>query len=208
MANFLEKALQRYPRPYITDGEIEAILQSTTNSRYSKVKRFLADGKLLHIRRGLYCITDKVGYSKRAHPYELAQYVYGPSCISLESALSFHQLIPEMVYTITSVTVKRPKKFQTPLGCFRYLHLPLENFYTEIELIQEDDYQFFMAKPWRAICDYVFCYRTDCRSLEQLLDSLRIDPEHLPTIRSETIQLLDEYYHHSKISRFLKDVSQ
>jgi hypothetical protein len=159
--SFLEEILRQRPTPYLTDGELEHLLDSTQNSRFSKVKRLIAQGKLLHIKRGLYCITEKVGYPTKPHPFCLAQYIYGPSYISLESALSYHQLIPEAVYTTTSVCTKRSKEFHTPLGVFSFNHLPGINFFTEVELIKEDDYQFFMAKPWKAICDYVFCYKKD-----------------------------------------------
>lgn len=208
MAKLLERTLQGYPRPYLTDIELEGLLDGTPDSRYGKVKRLLAQGKLLHIRRGLYCLTDMIGYLTKPHPYELAQYIYGPSYISLESALSFHKLIPERVYTITSAAGKRSKEFQTPLGMFSYLHLPLKNFYTEVDLIEENGYKFFMAKPWKAICDYVFCYKKNWISLEPLLASLRINREDLPILRNEEIQLLDEYYHHERVSRFLKGIQK
>lgn len=204
----LETILRNYPRPYLTEAELEVLLDSTPNSRYSKIKRLLAQSKLLHIRRGLYCITDRIGYLVKPHPFELAQYIYGPSYISLESALSFHKLIPETVFTVTSASAKRSKEYQTPLGIFSYLHLPIENFYSEVELITENGYQFFMAKPWKAICDYVFCYRKDWNSIKSLIESLRINYEDLPLLRNEAVQLLDEYYHHSRISRFLKGIQK
>ena len=208
MANELETALLGYPRPYLTDIELNTLLKGTPDSRYGKVKRLLAQGKLLHIRRGLYCLTDKMGFLKMPHPFELAQHIYGPSYISLESALSFYKLIPETVYTITSATAKRSKEFQTPLGIFSYLHLPLENFYTGVELVTENEYQFLVAKPWKAICDYVFCYKKDWTSLKPLLEGLRIDRENLPLLSREEIQLLDEYYHQKRLSRFLKGLQK
>ncbi len=208
MTKSLENTLQRYSRPYLTDSELKVLLDGTPDSRYGKVKRLLAQGKLLHIRRGLYCLTDKMGYLTKPHPFELSQYIYGPSYISLESALSFHKLIPETVYTVTSATSKRSKEFQTPVGVFSYLHLPRENFYTLVELIKENGYQFFMAKPWKAICDYVYCYKKEWSNLEPLLKSLRINKEELLFLRDEEIQLLDEYYHHTRMSRFLKGIKK
>lgn len=204
----LIESLRSYPRPYLTDIELGVLLNGTPDSRYGKVKRLLAQGKLLHLRRGLYCLTDKMGYFTKPHPFELAQYIYGPSYISLESALSFHKLIPESVYTTTSVTSKRSKEFQTPLGLFSYLHLPLESFFTEVELVKENGYQFFMAKPWKAICDYLYCYKKDWTNLNPLAESLRINCDDLPVLREEEIQLLEEYYRHTRISRFLKGVQR
>ena len=201
-----ENMIKQFPHGYVTHSELAILLNNTKNSRYSKVKRFLAGEKLLHIRRGLYYLTEKMGYSTKPHPFELAQFIYGPSYISLESALSYYKLIPETVYTITSVTGKRSKDFKTPLGMFSYLHIPLENLYLQVELIKEQNYTFFIAKPWKAICDYVFCYKKDWKNINPLIDSLRIDRELLPLLSYEEYQLLMEYYHHHRLNLFLKGV--
>lgn len=206
MASLLEKTLQQYPRPCLTDAELAVLLPGTPDSRYSKVKRMLAEGKLLRIRRGLYCLTEEIGYFKKPWLFELAQYIYGPSYISLQSALSFHNLIPEAVYTTTSVAGKRAKEYETSLGCFDYKQVPLEDLYLEVELIKENDSQCFIAKPWKAICDYVYCYRMDWNSLVPLAKSLRIEIDELPVLRTEEIQLLDNYYHQQRMSRFLKGI--
>lgn len=195
------KNLKNMLRPYLTEVELGLLWGGTPDSRYSKLKRLLAQGKLLHIRRGLYWVN-----SETPHPYALAQFVYGPSYISLESALSFYQLIPEAVYTTTSVTVKRAKEFQTPLGVFSYQHLPLENFLMEVMLVKQNGHSFFMAKPWKAICDYVYCYRKDWTGIAPLRESLRIEPDDLPMICEEDIDKLNQYYHHSRIHQFLKGV--
>jgi hypothetical protein len=202
----LYQQLRSSPRPYITDAELAVLLGGTPDSRYGKVKRLLAQGTLLHIRRGLYCYTDRVWHYSPVHPYELAQHIYGPSYISLESALSFHQLIPEKTFTVTSVAVKRSRQFMTPLGPFSFLHLPTRDFYVGVERIEENGHIFFMANPWKAICDYVYCYKKDWKSLDPLHDSLRIDIDQLPVLQQEDIRLLEEYYHHSRISRFLGGV--
>jgi hypothetical protein len=197
--------LLEYPRAYITDVELTALLGGTAESRYGKVKRLIAEGKLLHMRRGLYLLTKLLGYSKKPHNFELAQIIYAPSYISLESALSYHQLIPEAVYGITSVCAKRSKSFATPLGTFSYLHIPLENFYTAVERITEPNL-FFMAKPWKAICDYVFCYKKEWRSLEPLSNSLRISNEDLPVLEYENMEALKDYYRSKRIDKFLHAV--
>lgn len=205
MSSPFEKKLLDYSRCYLTDAELEILMDGTADSRYGKVKRLIAQGKLIHIRRGLYCLA-RVGNREKPHPFELAQYIYGPSYISLESALSFHKLIPEAVYTVTSATTKRSKEFATPLGVFNYLHLPLENFYTEVELVKENGYQFLIARPWKAICDYIYCYKKNWDSLGPLLSSLRINREDFSSLSTEECELLDEYYHHRRISRFLKAI--
>ncbi len=206
MKRIIKNDLRHLERPYLTDIELESLLDGSANSRYGRVKRFLKQGKILHIRRGLYYLNETQNFVK-PHPFELAQYIYAPSYISFESAFAYHQLIPEAVYVITSACSKRSKKFQTPLGLFSYLHLPAENFYTEVELITENNYQFMMAKPWKAICDYIYCYKKKWDNLLPLIKSLRINREDLPELSENEIEILDDYYHHRAISRFLKNIA-
>jgi hypothetical protein len=204
----LEPKLMTYPRAYLTDSEMRSLLKGSQDSRYSKVKRWLASGKLLHIRRGLYYLTEQSGHLTKPHPFELAHFIYAPSYISFESALSYHGFIPEAVYSITCACTKRNKAFETPLGKFNYLKLPVKNFYIAVELMTEGSYHFFMAKPWKAICDYIVCYKKEWRSIDPLIKSLRIQWEDFPGITYEEIELLDEYYHHKRMTRFLKSIKQ
>lgn len=91
----------------------------------------------------------------------------------------------------------------TVLGQFSYLHLPEKNFYIGVERFEESGSPFLIAKPWKAICDYVYCYKKEWTSMGPLRESLRIDLERLPALNQDEIQLLDEYYHQHRISRFL-----
>jgi len=208
MNDLLENKLTTYPRAYLTDIEVELLFRGSHDSRYSKVKRLLASGKLLRIRRGLYYLTEQLGHPAKPHPFELAHYIYAPSYISAESALAYHGFIPEAVYTVTSACSKRNKEFDTPIGQFSYLKLPVENFYIAVERIIENNYCFFMAKPWKAICDYIFCYKKEWHSIDPLIKSLRIDWENFPVIGYEKIELLDEYYHQKRMTRFLNNIKR
>ena len=129
-------------RPYLTETELEILLDGSADSRYSRIKRLTAQQRLIRVRRGLYCRAEGDKLTP-LHPFELAQLIYAPSYISLESALAYHQLIPETVYTITSACAKRSKEFYTPLGVFSYLHLPLAGLYSEVELIIESERSIF-----------------------------------------------------------------
>ena len=54
----------------------------------------------------------------------LANLIFGPSYISLESALSLHGLIPERVETVTSVTFKKNKMFKNEKARWMKLECP------------------------------------------------------------------------------------
>jgi hypothetical protein len=42
--------------------------------------------------------------------------------------------------------------------------------------------------------------------MHPLIQNLRIEPENLPILQKEEIQLLDDYYQQSRIHRFLKGI--
>lgn len=193
------------PTQLLSYTELPSILGNTADSRYSKLKRWVNQGTLLRMRRGLYYVVNNLG--DKPHPFEIAQYIYGPSYISFESALSYHQLIPEAVYTTTSACVRRSKMFHTPLGAFSYLHLPLENFYFDVQLIEQNNRRFFVANPWKAICDYVYFYKKEWHDTQPLSQSLRIDLDELPPLTEEHKETLNEYYQQKRIQRFLKGIT-
>lgn len=199
MANQLLQHLSNQSGVCFTDGELEALLGGSTDSRYGLLKRSVQKNELIHIRRGLYCLS-----SEQPHPFELAQKIYAPSYISLESALSYHQLIPEAVRSVTSVCVKRAKEFNTPLGVFSYQRVPAHDFFIEVERVESEQGKFLLAKPWKAISDYIFCYKKDWVGIKPLINSLRIEEESFPLVSLTEISLLNEYYKSKRVTKFLK----
>lgn len=200
--------LQQFPRRYFNHAELAIVLGGSKDSQYSKVKRLLANKTLIRLKREIYLLQAKTPGESLPHPFEIAQFIEGPSFISLESALSFHGLIPERVHTITSASTKRTKNLKTPLGYFAYHHLPQENFYTQVSLVKTSNHPFLIATPWRAICDYIYCYKKNWVTLSPLTNSLRIELSELPTLTPQLIDELIDYYHHSRITRFLTRIKK
>ncbi|MBK6997844.1 MAG: hypothetical protein IPH31_24255 [Lewinellaceae bacterium] len=75
-------------------------------------------GDLLRIRNGWYSISGTI--KTLEHAYFVANKIYSPSYISLESALAHFGWIPEAVFTFTSVTTLKTNVFDTPKGRYRY----------------------------------------------------------------------------------------
>jgi hypothetical protein len=149
-----------------------------------KITDLLAKGIIVRVKKGLYVFGD----AYRTRPYSreiLANLIYGPSCVSLEYALHYHGLTPEGSAALTSVTTKRSREFQTPVGLFLYRTIPETGFHIGVQRIELDDGRaFLLAGPEKALVDK---FRSDrglqLRSrrgcLEYLLDSLRIAAEDL-----------------------------
>ena len=146
-----------------------------------RVTTLLRRGDIIRVKKGLYVFGDPL----RRRPYSLellANLVYGPSFVSLDSALSFHGLIPERVEATTSVTTKRPKKFDSPVGSFIYRRAPLGYFHMGMDRVEEGDVAFLIAVPERALADKIrddrgHPIRTQTDAARYLFDDLRIDRE-------------------------------
>lgn len=109
----------------------------------------------------------------------IANKIYSPSYISFESALSWHGLIPEGVYSITSASSLKTNEFKTPIGIFSYHHLKPELLFG-YTLIPADKFYAKIAEPEKAILD--FLYLNQKITTTDKFSELRINAETFKTI--------------------------
>jgi predicted transcriptional regulator of viral defense system len=203
MSRLLEKQLQLLPSDYVTFGDLKALLKVNDNALYAQVKRALKEGHLTRLKKEIY---RRGGYLEKAkpHPFEMAHAIFWPSYISLESALSFHGLIPEAVFNTTCVTTKKTTTVKNKFGVFMYRKVPSIHFFLGVSREVENDVIFFIATPWKAIADYIYCYKKNWVDKTPLEESLRIDLNDLPPLNVEFAKALSTFYHSKRIDRFLE----
>jgi len=199
----LIERLRNQVKHVVTENELRTLIGGSDAKRRNQIHRLIQEGVLLKLKRELYCLAVEYR-SCSLHPFHIAQFIYGPSYVSLESALSFHQLIPEAVKVITCVASKRSRSFRTPEGVFNYRKTPLSNLYCQVKRYCNKDYQFLIAKPFKALCDYVYCYKKEYKSLSALEDDIRLDLDELPILLSDEKQELIKYYNSKRIREFIK----
>ena len=203
MNKLTEKIFENAPHGYVTSQDVATLFPGSKYKRYGLVKRAIASGEIIHIRRGLYCLAQK--YQKKGiNIYAFAQHIYGPSYISLESALSWHGWIPEAVYTLSSVSSGKSKEFKTPLGAFSYSRVPQKVFYTGVERFTDETGDIFLlANPLKALTDYVYVNKKDWSGLKPVVESLRIEPEEFESVTSEAIDMLIDNYVSRRVRKFI-----
>jgi len=204
MQTLTEILITAHPRCWVTAQDLAHYVPASNDVRYGLVKRAVAAGELVRVRRGLYCLAQ----AYRGTPlnlFALAQYIYGPSYISLESALSHHGWIPEAVYTITSTCLGESKTFRTPVGTFSYSTVPQNTLYAAVTRETNDvgGEVTLIARPLKALADYVYVYRKNWVTPEPALGSLRIDPEQLADVSPDDIDETMENYRSKRVLRFL-----
>jgi hypothetical protein len=169
-----------------------------------KISDLMRKGMIVRVKKGLYVLGE--GYRRR--PYSrrlLANLIYGPSYISLESALAYYGLIPERVEAVTSVTTGRSRRFDTPIGLFIYREISLPAFRIGMTRVdRKGEPAFLIATEEKALCDKIYQDRgTGLKSLKQmknyLFDDLRIDPSGLERLNPEIVEDIAGRYLSRKI---------
>jgi predicted transcriptional regulator of viral defense system len=162
--------LKKYQNFPILNGKVCLTQEQDPDSLRVQMSRWVKAGHLIPLKRGIYLFAphfQKVVPS----PYLVASVLTSPSYVSLEKALEFHGLIPEAVFTMTSVTTKRPGLFETPLGKFEYSHVRSCLFWG-YSSVTFNGQMGFMAHPEKALLDLI--YLRSPRLTTHYLDELRL----------------------------------
>ena len=120
-----------------------------------QLSRWRQAGKIHQLRRGLYCLAPPF-QKESPHPFLVANRMLPASYVSLQSALAYFGMIPEYVPVTTSVTTRRPARWETPLGIFDFRHIQVDFFdgYHLVDLSEKQ--QSFIAGPEKALLDLIY----------------------------------------------------
>jgi len=182
-----------------------ALLRSLQDYAYprDKITTMLRRGDIVRVKKGIYVFGD--AHARRPYSREiLANMIYGPSYVSLDSALQYHGLIPEGVEAVTSMTMKRARRFATPTGLFIYRPATPAAYPLGIDLIEITGGSFLLAVAEKALADRVRDDRgsgiTNVTSMERyLLDDLRIYPAGLAALDAACLEAIAAAYGSRKV---------
>lgn len=157
-----------------------------------KIRALEKDGQLIRLKRGLYVVSSEVS-GKPVNVCLCANHIYGPSYVSQQWALRWYGLIPERVYTMTSVTTKRTRHFENRLGRFTYEQVKPEYFAIGVNSVEEDGVWFLMASREKALCDMIlhdsYLPAQSVSGLWQYLEEdIRLDVDELATFDVSIIE--------------------
>jgi hypothetical protein len=147
----------------------------------NKIANLETEGKLIRLKRSLYVVSPDVS-GKLLSTELIANHIYGPSYISMESALRYYSLIPEHVHVVRSMTTKRSRFFENSISRFDYIHCSDEYYPIGINQKTGDGYTFLIASPEKALCDLIaYTPRVRPRFISSMLlyleEDIRLDME-------------------------------
>lgn len=153
-------------------------LKNTTINTY--ISRFLKHKDILSLRRGLYVSADFFAKNKSdiSYSFYLANIIRTPSYVSSWTALQYHNLTTEAIRSITSVTSKVTRDYETKAGTFSYQSIK-KGLFSDYSLVK-GKFDFFVAPPSKALFDLLYFRTHQFRGIkfddvEKIVEELRID---------------------------------
>ena len=175
-----EELLKRKIRIF-TNREFARIFNLSSYQAEYFLNQLVEEELLQRLKRGLYALKIDPPSEQ-----EIANALYKPSYLSFDYALAYYNLIPEMVYEVTSATTKPTRLFTTDTLAFGYYTIKTEA-YTGYHLKQEGERRFYIAEPEKTVVDYLYALTLGKRGLlgeRALNDRLQISSLDKEKIRA------------------------
>lgn len=162
-----------------------------------KTKYFLEKesktGLFLRLKKGLYTLKTDIPSEE-----EIANKLYKPSYISFEYALAFYNILPEMVYQVTSATTKPTRMFIiSDYKVFTYFKIKNEA-YTGYKLTRVGDRSFVIAEPEKAFVDYLYFVTLGKKPFNDRL--------YTSSINKDKVTAYAHLYNRSKLDRLIEEI--
>ena len=152
--NFSEFREKFCDLPFIQARAVMSLYRHPQAMR-NQLTRWQKRGLVIRLKRGIYALNKRdrrVNFSR----FFLANQLLWPSYVSMESALSYYDLIPETVADVTSVSTKKTSRFTNSIGRFIYQHIKPDAFRGYRTYKDEAGLECLIAEPEKAVVDFLY----------------------------------------------------
>lgn len=159
------------------------------SSLFKVINRLIKSGILKKIERNKYILKDFSGSE-----FKLANFIYEPSYISFESALSYYGVLSQFPYEITSATIKQTKLKKFNDKQYGYYHLKKNLFWG-----YEKKENYLIADKEKALADQLYFSAKGLKKINlDEYDLTLIDKNKLKAYLSKypkAVQLKNTFFH-------------
>jgi len=186
----VEKELKKRGIKVFTPLEFQRIFKIPYNASKSFIARNVKKKFFTKLKNGLYGLSDT-----DIPKFLIANKLYEPSYISFETALSYYNIIPEIVYAITSATTKASREFTAQENLYSFHRIKKDIFFGYVPK-KIDNIVILMAEPEKALLDYLYFVSMKKKALN---DRLNIEPISRPKLLSYT-----KHFRNNKLLKLVK----
>lgn len=189
------KALPHFSKATVYQLGKQLGLKDSTINTY--VSRFLKYKEIVQLKNGLYVSADFFEKNKKdiSYSFYLANVIRTPSYVTSWAALQYYNLATEAIHSVTSVTLKVTREYETKAGNFVYQSIQ-KDLFSDFSLVK-GKFDFFIASPAKALFDLIY-FRTSQfkevkpEKIKGLIDELRVDIDEMKKEDQDTLyQMID-----------------
>ena len=148
------------------------------------ISRFLKYKEIVWLNKGLYISSDFFEKNKNeiSYSFYIANIIRTPSYVSSWAALQYYNLTTEAIHSVTSITPKVTRDFETKAGNFTYQSIK-KDLFSDFSLAK-GKFDFYIASPSKALFDLLYFRTRQFRGVEfndikKMIDELRIDIDEM-----------------------------
>lgn len=151
--------------------------------------RWKKKGWFSSLKKGLYELTYPKDFI--IPDMHIANKLYSPSYVSLETALSNYSIIPEVSMAVTSITTKPTRRFKNKHGLFIYRTIKT-NCFAGYYVERHGNFDILIAEPEKAFADYLY-FKT-YRSKKFNLKEERLDKDIISRLNKRKLYKYTRLY--------------
>lgn len=174
-------------------------IKKTTVDTY--ISRFLKYKEIFQLKRAVYVSSNFFNKNKGdiSYSFYLANVIRTPSYVSSWAALQYYDLTTEAIHSVTSVTPKVTREYQTRAGNFAYQSIK-KDLFSGFSLVR-GKFDFYIASPSKALFDLLYFRTRQFRGMNRegisaLIKDLRIDVEEMEVEDRDKLNTMINRYTH------------
>ncbi len=141
----------------------------------NSITRWVKKGYLMKLRRGQYAFRESAQDADFA--LIVAGQMVSPSYLSLQYALSYHNMIPQQETPFTSVTTQKPAVYENALGMYSYRSIAQHLYFGYQPHALSNGRSFMLATPEKALLDTLYLHPD--YATEEVVDELQLNEEFM-----------------------------
>jgi len=161
-----------------------------------QLSQWAKNNYLIKIKNGVYVFTER---KDQLSLETISHFLFEPSYISLERALSKHGLIPEIVYNCTAISARKTKTIKNIFGVFIFRSIRQDLFFG-YDKIKENNNVYFLAEPEKALLDYLYLNSSKINNKDDVSE-LRLNEAILRELDRKKIDKYLKLFNSKKLER-------
>ena len=147
------------------------------------VSRWKKKGFIVALKKGLYEFTYPI--RQEIPDMYISHKLYSPSYVSLETALSYYNIIPEFAVAVTSVTTMPTRRFRNDHGLFLFHSIQPRAFRGYV-IEKQSGFDVLVAEPEKALIDFLY-FKTRVNSIAFDFAAERFDKKRIQRLNKNKL---------------------